>query len=257
MRRGFEVLAAQWSGKALNPSLTSKMLYATLKGRTWHYPSIDAFLRDVDEASSYMCSQRYAVRPEGAVLSTYYALDVQFSGFTSVSVEAATVAEVDAVFEVFDANQLRYTLPSPLPAPKVKPKIFVGHGRSAQWRDLADHLRDEHGYQVQAFESGTRAGHTIRDVLETLLNSSSFAILVLTAEDEHADGGMHARENVIHEVGLFQGRLGFAKTLLLLEEGTAEFSNMHGIVYVPFAAGRIKETYGKVLATLRREFGEQ
>ena len=27
----------------------------------------------------------------------------------------------------------------------------------------------------------------------------------MTAEDEHADGTKHARENVIHEVGLFQG----------------------------------------------------
>ena len=50
------------------------------------------------------------------------------------------------------------------------------------------------------------------------------AFLVLTAEDEQTDGTLHARENVIHEAGLFQGRLGFEKAIILLEEGCQEFS---------------------------------
>lgn len=36
-----------------------------------------------------------------------------------------------------------------------------------------------------------------------LLDQASFAFLVLTAEDERTDGTLHARENVVHEVGLF------------------------------------------------------
>lgn len=51
-----------------------------------------------------------------------------------------------------------------------------------------------HGYQVEAYETGARAGHTIRDILAELVRVSTFALLVLTAEDEHADGTMHARE---------------------------------------------------------------
>jgi predicted nucleotide-binding protein len=38
----------------------------------------------------------------------------------------------------------------------------------------------------------------------------------MTAEDEQADGNHHARMNVIHEVGLFQGRLGFERAIVLL-----------------------------------------
>jgi predicted nucleotide-binding protein len=38
----------------------------------------------------------------------------------------------------------------------------------------------------------------------------------MTAEDEQADGQWRARENVVHEAGLFQGRLGFMKGVLRL-----------------------------------------
>jgi len=37
-------------------------------------------------------------------------------------------------------------------------------------------------------------------------------------EDQHADGELNARENVIHELGLSQGNLGFTKAIALLED---------------------------------------
>jgi predicted nucleotide-binding protein len=48
----------------------------------------------------------------------------------------------------------------------------------------------------------------------------------MTGEDEDADGKLNARPNVIHEIGLFQGRLGFNKAIVLLENDTEEFSNI-------------------------------
>jgi predicted nucleotide-binding protein len=87
-----------------------------------------------------------------------------------------------------------------------------------------------------------------------MLSKSSFAILVLTGEDETSDGKFFARQNVIHETGLFQGRLGFRKAIALLEDGTEEFSNIHGIEQIRFSKGNIKETFGEVLATIKREF---
>ena len=72
-----------------------------------------------------------------------------------------------------------------------------------------------------------------------------------------ADGTMRARQNVIHETGLFQGRLGFSRAIVMLEEGAEEFSNVQGVQQIRFAKGNIKETFGEVLATLRREFTPQ
>jgi hypothetical protein len=48
----------------------------------------------------------------------------------------------------------------------------------------------------------------------------------MTAEDAHADNTSHARENVVHEAGLFQGRLRFERAIILLEQGCAQFSNI-------------------------------
>lgn len=147
--------------------------------------------------------------------------------------------------------------PEPEQPPPPKPKIFIGHGGSDQWRDLKDHLHDHHGYEIVAYETGSRAGHTIRDIIAEMLKTSSFAILVMTGEDTMEDGTVRARQNVIHETGLFQGRLGFSKAIVLKEDGTEEFSNIHGVHQVRYSKGNIKETFGEVLAVLRREFGER
>lgn len=132
--------------------------------------------------------------------------------------------------------------------------IFIGHGRDPQWRHLKDHLQDQHGMRVTAYEVGPRAGLSVKEVLQKMLSESSFAILVLTGEDIHADGEMHARENVVHELGLFQGRLGFTRAVALVEEGVKEFSNIYGVNQIRFSKGNIRETFGDILATVQREF---
>jgi hypothetical protein len=48
--------------------------------------------------------------------------------------------------------------------------------------------------------------------------------------------------------------LGFSRAIVLLEQGTEEFSNLHGIQQIRFAKGNVRETFGDVLAALRREF---
>jgi predicted nucleotide-binding protein len=75
----------------------------------------------------------------------------------------------------------------------------------------------------------------------------------MTAEDEHGDNHVHARENVVHEVGLFQGRLGFNKAVILLEESCEQFSNIAGLSFIPFPAGDIERTFPEVERVLQRE----
>ena len=106
----------------------------------------------------------------------------------------------------------------------------------------------------EAYETGARAGHSIRDILEEMVSKSSFALLVFTGEDDQVSGSVRPRQNVIHEAGLFQGSLGFSRAIILLEEGVEEFSNVQGVQYIGFSKENIKEVFGEVLATIRREF---
>lgn len=167
-----------------------------------------------------------------------------------VSLDLNSRDEIESIFKIFDNERERYKIEiSSAPI-----KIFIGHGHDSQWRDLKDHLHELHGFNVTAYEIGPRAGLSVKEVLEEMLDKSSFALLVLTGEDLHTDGGFHARENVIHEVGLFQGRLNFRRAIILLEEGVQEFSNILGINQIRFSKGNIKETFGDILATIKREF---
>lgn len=132
-------------------------------------------------------------------------------------------------------------------------KIFIGHGRSADWRDLKDFLGDRLGLAYDEFNRESAAGIATSNRLEEMLENAAFAFLVMTAEDESTEGQKQARMNVIHEVGLFQGRLGFRKAIILLEHGCEEFSNIVGLGQIRFEAGRLRDKSEEIRQVLERE----
>lgn len=132
-------------------------------------------------------------------------------------------------------------------------KIFLGHGQNTLWARVHFYLKDELHLNVEVWESNPRAGLASVDVLKALLNSCTFAVIVATGEDATADGGLRARQNVVHEIGLFQGRLGFEKVALLQQRGVEGFSNLAGLQYIPFSDSRIEETFYELRRMLERE----
>lgn len=131
--------------------------------------------------------------------------------------------------------------------------MFIGHGRSLIWRELKDFLEDRLKLPVDEFNRVPIARVTNIARLGEMLDAAAVAFLVMTAEDEQVDGTVRARENVIHEAGLFQGKLGFTKAIVLLEEGCSEFSNIHGLGQIRFPKGNIKAAFEEVRLVLERE----
>lgn len=131
--------------------------------------------------------------------------------------------------------------------------IFIGHGRSPMWREFKDFLSDRLGLPWDEFNREAVAGITTFDRIESILDSASFAFLIMTAEDQHSDATTHARQNVVHEVGLFQGKLGPRKAIILLEEGCNEFSNIVGLSQIRFPEGQISAVFEEVRRVLERE----
>jgi predicted nucleotide-binding protein len=117
------------------------------------------------------------------------------------------------------------------------------------WRELKTFIEDRLHLPVDEFNSMPIAGITTTERLSELLDAAVAAFLVMTAEDEQVDGKMRARENVVHEVGLFQGRLGFARAIVLLEEGCEPFSNIHGLGQIRFPNLKFED----IRAVLERE----
>ena len=136
---------------------------------------------------------------------------------------------------------------------RIGTNIFIGHGQSPFWRELKDFVSDRMKLPWDEFNRVTVAGVTNITRLAQMLDQASIAFLIMTAEDEQADGDHHARMNVIHEVGLFQGRLGFKRAIVLLEDGCQEFSNIQGLGQIRFTKGKISSIFEDVRQVLERE----
>lgn len=136
---------------------------------------------------------------------------------------------------------------------RVGTNVFIGHGRSPAWRELKDFVKDRLGLPYDEFNRVPVAGITNIARLSEMLDSAAVAFVIMTAEDERADGKMLARMNVIHEVGLFQGRLGFTRAIVLLEEGCEEFTNIQGLGQIRFPSGKISAIFEEIRAVLERE----
>jgi predicted nucleotide-binding protein len=138
-------------------------------------------------------------------------------------------------------------------AARIGTNVFIGHGRSKEWMDLRDFIRDRMRLPWDEFNRVPVAGipNTVR--LSVMLDAAAIAFLVFTGEDEKTDGSLQARMNVIHEAGLFQGRLGFARAIVMLEEGCQEFSNIAGLGQIRFPKNNIKAAFHDVQLILERE----
>jgi predicted nucleotide-binding protein len=131
--------------------------------------------------------------------------------------------------------------------------VFIGHGRSPLWRDLKDFVQDRLKLPWDEFNRVPIAGFTNIARLSDMLDAAAVAFLIMTGEDETTDRALHARMNVVHEAGLFQGRLGFSRAIILLEEDCEEFSNIYGLGQILFPKGNIKAVFEDVRQLLERE----
>ncbi|WP_030540263.1 TIR domain-containing protein [Sphingobium sp. DC-2] len=136
---------------------------------------------------------------------------------------------------------------------RIGTNVFIGHGRASAWRELKDFVQDRLRLPWDEFNRVPVAGVTNQARLAEMLDAAAIALVIMTAEDETAEGAMQARMNVIHEVGLFQGRLGFTKAIVLLEEGCDEFSNIQGLGQIRFPRGNIAAAFEEVRRVLERE----
>jgi len=192
---------------------------------------------------SLAMSQGFVVAPHLSTLAEVLALEAPFEACARL----AEVADRAA------AHINRLSVARRATASAQGGAIFIGHGGASLWRELKDFIQDRLGLPWEEFNRVPVAGVTNIARLAEMLDASGLALLVLTAEDEEASGEIVARQNVVHEAGLFQGRLGFTRAIVLLEEGCSEFSNIQGLGQIRFPPGNIAAAFEEVRQVLERE----
>lgn len=224
---------------------------------------LERLTQDMEATASRTPSEMSALwRPTGQFISSDYEA---VGGGMQLPPHVAIMAEVGSLNSTFVAcRQLAETARKAgshlarkasrgVAASRIGTNVFIGHGRSAAWRELKDFVKDRLGLPFDEFNRVPVAGVTNIARLAEMLDAAAIAFVIMTAEDEQRDGKLQARMNVIHEVGLFQGRLGFTKGIVMLEEGCEEFSNIQGLGQIRFPTGRISAAFEDVRQVLERE----
>jgi sugar/nucleoside kinase (ribokinase family) len=134
--------------------------------------------------------------------------------------------------------------------------VFIAHGRSPQWLAVKEFVDVEFGRRAMAFDAGAWSGKSVTEALNRYLDQCGFAVCVLTAEDVTVDRPEWARQNVVHEVGLFQGRYGTKRVVLLVEEGCSFIPLAPPEHIIAFPNGAIESAFWKLRALLRTQLTE-
>ena len=212
---------------------------------------------EISTGSSFIESQK----PSGQMSSDTRAIEEGFRNPPHIAV-LSQVYDAKALFQsckdlkrqiVSLAKHIQYLEQSTMQENKAGTNIFIGHGHSADWLKLKDFISDRLRLPCDEFNRVSPAGLPNTTRLAQMLDQACMAFLVMTAEDEQADSTLHARLNVIHEVGLFQGKLGFERAIILLEDGCEEFSNIYGLGQIRFPKGNISAIFEEVRRVLERE----
>jgi predicted nucleotide-binding protein len=114
-------------------------------------------------------------------------------------------------------------------------KIFISHGHDELLKlKLKDFIVYRFKLSPMVLSEQPSQGLTIVEKLEKVSEQCSFALVLMTKDDEQKDGGIRARQNVVHEIGFFQGKYGRRNVVLLAEKGVEVFTNISGIVRIEF-----------------------
>ena len=146
------------------------------------------------------------------------------------------VRNIGQIFEIRANSQLAQ------PRQEAVRRVFVSHGHSNDWR--AVQIFDDKDVQLRTLEleQEPSSGQTVIEKLDKNSGRCDSAVIVMTGDDVVHDVA-RVRENVMHEIGFFQGRYGRRSVILLYEEGVNVPSNLDGIVYIPFPKGSIQSGF--------------
>lgn len=152
--------------------------------------------------------------------------------------------DVDQAIEIRANSELAAPVAAPLR------RVFISHGRAKDWYTLQAFIERDLKIATLELAQEPNKGLTVLAKLADAADQCDSAVIVMTGDDKDESGEVRARENVMHEIGYFQGKYGLARLVLLHEEGVNIPSNIQGLVYIPFPKGLIEAAQGALMREL-------
>jgi predicted nucleotide-binding protein len=119
--------------------------------------------------------------------------------------------------------------------------------------------------QVVVYTDSALIGKGPFENLEAMVSQCGYAVIVLTKDDQvigrttvsvqedSPRGRKRGRQNVIHEIGYCQGRMGVERVLILFEDGVEIPSNIAYLHGQPIKSGNIEDVYRFLAKHLKKK----
>jgi hypothetical protein len=141
--------------RAVNPRMVFNQMTLSHASEVWTYDSFEEFLAEISDKNTIELNLRVPGEDDNLWLNTFGSAADGFNFSSSISITSPNRETILRIRNLATAEGDRLFIPVP-PKPvkpveaiaPVKPKVFIGHGHSAAWRDLKDHLQDKH--QIEA-----------------------------------------------------------------------------------------------------------
>jgi len=155
------------------------------------------------------------------------------------------VRDIDQIFEIRANSELEQ------PKPMLPSCVFISHGRSNDWRAVQSFTEKDVKLPTIELAQEPNLGRTIIEKLIDNAKRCDSAVIVMTGDDTANDDQARVRENVMHEIGFFQGMYGRRAIILLHEESVNIPTNLAGVAYIPFPKGNIEAGFHVLQRELR------
>lgn len=185
--------------------------------------------------------------PEREIPKSSETTDYDGRGYIDLNQMMILKRDLDYIFEVRANSRLGEKRAENLK----KEFIFISHGSSKEWYKVQTFLEKDINFSTIELAQQPNLGRTVLQKLDEESDKCHASIIVMTGDDIIEHGEVRARENVLHEIGFFQGKLGLDRIVLLHEEGVNISSNIDGLVYISFPKDTVEATFGALQKELK------
>ena len=147
------------------------------------------------------------------------------------------VRDINQIFEIRANSELEQ------PKQEVLRRVFISHGHSNDWRRVQPFIEKDVELPTIELAQEPNAGRTLIEKLIDNAERCDSAVIVMTGDDFTQQDEARVRENVMHEIGFFQGSYGRTFVILLYEEGVNIPTNLSGVAYIPFPKDSIESSF--------------